>query len=338
MAPPKKTVNKKSALTFANAATRLVGERPSPSSTKTATPPVGENSAGPSAGSEEEVREKQLPVPPEDNSEGMEVEASTGTTSPQEVEKNLLSLRKQYKRSASNLARVKSHLRFVRACASRGSTPKGLRINVRCHALLADLTNIREAFASTGKSAEKDLVGHLIDHYEETSTLLEAEVRGQELAMTQHLRLLPQDSDAARKHRELYTKTLDNIRQQEDKMERGKQRKLDTIQETTNQGTRRGRRRPTGASNEGTRRAAPQGTAADPPPQHDETKLIGLLTSLLEKAAKAQQPQPRPTQALGGQPPPLLPQVAQVPQQPQLQGPGFLPWGRPPYGQPHPQL
>ena len=65
----------------------------------------------------------------------------------------LLALRKAYKSSKSALVSVSSHLQFIEACSQQGKTPKGLTVNVRCSAYLADYSNSR--LSSRRRKAER---------------------------------------------------------------------------------------------------------------------------------------------------------------------------------------
>lgn len=56
----------------------------------------------------------------------------------QREDKSLLSLRQQYKKTKTNIARVTSHLSYLQQCQEQQKTRKGLRVNVRCNALLAE--------------------------------------------------------------------------------------------------------------------------------------------------------------------------------------------------------
>ena len=66
----------------------------------------------------------------------------------------LLTLRKDFKKTPVSLIKAKAHLDFASACSDKGQTPKGLRVNVQCSALLADLT---DKFANTTHMAQGGL-------------------------------------------------------------------------------------------------------------------------------------------------------------------------------------
>ena len=53
----------------------------------------------------------------------------------------LLSLCKDFKKTSVSLIKAKAHLDFASDCSDKGQTPKGLRVNVQCSALLANLTD-----------------------------------------------------------------------------------------------------------------------------------------------------------------------------------------------------
>ena len=56
------------------------------------------------------------------------------------------------------LTKAKSHLSFVSSCKEKGQAPKGLQVNVRCSAFMADMTNIQKHFTETTKEAETGYV------------------------------------------------------------------------------------------------------------------------------------------------------------------------------------
>jgi hypothetical protein len=68
----------------------------------------------------------------------------------------LLALRQKYRRVCNDLARARSHLKFVTESQTKGTTPRGLRINVRCHAFLKRQTNVEEEFKETTRCAEAE--------------------------------------------------------------------------------------------------------------------------------------------------------------------------------------
>jgi hypothetical protein len=71
---------------------------------------------------------------------------TTSTTRPRE---EILTLRQRYRRVCNDLARARSHLNFIRESQSKGTKPRGLRINVRCHAFLKRETKVEDEFKET---------------------------------------------------------------------------------------------------------------------------------------------------------------------------------------------
>ena len=109
--------------------------------------------------SEDEVRPKTTPVPME-------------TESKSKLSDRLLALRKDYKKTSVALAKADAHLNFTSSYQNSKKTPKGLRINVRCSAFLADQTNINHQFTETTEKAEQGYIKHLNTHYEKITTQL----------------------------------------------------------------------------------------------------------------------------------------------------------------------
>ena len=110
--------------------------------------------------------------------------AASSVTEPTSQSSNsLLALRKAYKRSKSALVRVSSHLQFIEACSQQGKTPKGLTVNVRCSAYLADYSNVKAKFTETKGRAESEFSESLRLHYRTAAQRLDSEVQEIEKAM-----------------------------------------------------------------------------------------------------------------------------------------------------------
>ncbi len=56
-----------------------------------------------------------------------------GITNQATERKTLLSLRQQFKKTCTNMARVKSHLNFLAQCRNEEKIPRGLTVNVQCN-------------------------------------------------------------------------------------------------------------------------------------------------------------------------------------------------------------
>ena len=89
---------------------------------------------------------------PMEMSEGVDRQTTVG---------ELLTLRKDYKKVSVQLLKAESHLEFATVCKQKRATPKGLTINVKCSAHLADLTDVKDKFRDTTKAAQNSFVNHL---------------------------------------------------------------------------------------------------------------------------------------------------------------------------------
>jgi hypothetical protein len=152
----------------------------------------------------------------------MDTEETTSSTSDR-----LLSLRKEYKRTSVSLAKATAHLDFVSSCKEREQTPKGLKVNVRCSALMADLTDVKEKFNHTTTLAEGSYVDHLKTHYEEVTTQLQEKKNliSNTMATLQGQATTHENQT----HQDMLTKTDGNIRRLSLDLSNKKKRKLDTI-------------------------------------------------------------------------------------------------------------
>ncbi len=85
----------------------------------------------------------------------------------------LLAGRKKLRKLHSQQLRVNSQLEFLEECHTNSTIPKGLRVNVKCHALLPDYTIVAEKFCRTKETAETGFHTSLMEHYQLTKHKLE---------------------------------------------------------------------------------------------------------------------------------------------------------------------
>jgi len=268
---------------------------------------------------------------------------------------DFVALRQKYKKSRTNLVRIQSHLSFISECYHTTTTPKGLKVNVQCHALLKDLTEVGHRFDNTKSRAEREFVSALHDHYLAVREKLRNEVKDIELAM-QRQALLTQNRDQVKRHEELLQKTVDNITKEEQKLGEKKKRKMELMNQPrpkknrdNNRNGNRGTYNNTNSKNG--KRVASRTTSNNsrsanhnPDTQKSQSQssplppdqLSAIVTEVVKQIRAGMQP---PTQQLPPLPQPLtqqlppLPRVAAnatVQQLPPLLGQGVLP----PYQQP----
>lgn len=79
----------------------------------------------------------------------------------------LLALRQKLKKTKANMVRVESHLEFIHHCVTNKITPRGLKINVNCHALLKSYSKVEEKFSNTTNRAQEEYSQNLLAHYNE---------------------------------------------------------------------------------------------------------------------------------------------------------------------------
>ena len=139
----------------------------------------------------------------------------------------LLKLRKDYKRTSVSLIKAKAHLGFISSCKSQEKTPRGLKINVKCSAFLADHTNILDQFTKTTNAAEKDYVSDLDSHYKKIVTQL---AQKQALLVKTMKTVETQASNEEKEaHQNMLLKTKTNVQKLSSDIEKKKKRKLDHI-------------------------------------------------------------------------------------------------------------
>ena len=264
-------------------------------------------------------------------------------------ENALLTLRKRYKRARCNLMRVNSHLDFIRECQQKQLTPKGLRVNVKCNALLKDLTDVGHRFKETTACAEKQYLEALVAHYQTATTKLEEEKQSIEALMEDTCQRT-RDKKTADTHRELLRKTLDNMDKKEKALDTKKKRKMELMSEPpppkarrpppppqrrgmskANNVTRPNNSRPRTIRNTPTTRP-PTNSVHVNPNLSNEPQVTTLLTGLLNHLNRGYltiNPTVQQQPTLHG-PATNAPNL----QQPQLPGLGFLGWQPPPLSYP----
>ncbi len=144
-----------------------------------------------------------------------------------EDQKSLLALRQQYKKTRTNITRVNSHLTFIDQCIREDKVPKGLRINVRCNALLSDYTNVKDQFKSTKEMAEFEFSEALKNHYKKVKTKLEENLKTLEATMTKELEKA--EDNEKKEHLELMKKTEENIEKHEERLRTRKTQKMEHL-------------------------------------------------------------------------------------------------------------
>ncbi len=149
-------------------------------------------------------------------------------------DKTLLAFRQEYKKVSTCITRANSHLNFIQQCEERENVPKGLRVNVKCNALLTEYTQVKEKFMATKTMAEKDFASHLKEHYSKVLEKLETELKQVQEKMTMKMEQV--GDEEKKNHLELMDKTKENIIKHRDRLVELKKKKLEHL--SSNQGTR----------------------------------------------------------------------------------------------------
>ena len=271
------------------------------------------------------------------------------TTTGEEEEETLLSLRKRYKRTLANLMRVGSHMDFVVECQRKKLTPRGLRINVRCNALLANQTTVSHRFKEITGKTESDYLKALAEHYLTSTKNLEKEKNDLEAAMEAACRGA-RDRKTVDLHRELLQKTIANMDTKEKALDLKKKKKLDGLRAPPPPKTKEPRRQGRGMSRNNRKPPNHQRSRRAPPPNNrprdnnDTTPRPANNTVHVNPNFAPLNQSPQVTALLAGlyshlsspnpyvqQPPPLYGQATYAPclQQPPLYGRGLPGWQQP---------
>ena len=125
------------------------------------------------------------------------------------MERNLLHLRRNWKRHSHTNRAAQLHLDFLTSCAQHDLTPKGLRIKTRCVALAAGRTQVNQAFTSAIRKAEKEIRDVLINHYRDLVQLAEYDLT----TTTTDLDTAEQQAspDTLVRHQQIFKSTQRNI-------------------------------------------------------------------------------------------------------------------------------
>ncbi len=140
---------------------------------------------------------------------------------------DLLGLRQLYKKTVCNFDKVCSHLDFISACSEKSKTPNGLKVRVKCNALLKDLTTVEAKFNDTKYTAEAQFTEALREHYIQAKEQLSREIVKIERNIT--LELENSTQEEAKSHEDMMKKTVDNIKKQQQRLEDTKKRKLEGL-------------------------------------------------------------------------------------------------------------
>jgi hypothetical protein len=231
-----------------------------------------------------------------------------------EHSKDLLTVRRDFKKFSTNLERVNSHLQFIRDCEDKCLTPKGLRIPIKCNAFMAERTEVKRRFTDTIYSAEHQFVSSLKAHYvtcrdglkESLETLQEIENS-----------IVPSaDPAAVEEHQRLMTRTRENLRKTGERLEEKKTRKLELLGKSKTSESKGGKGNDRGGKQHGKgkrsrgkrRKPNSNGPSTSEPlslttpttSQPNETALIEYLGRALRQLG-------------GGQPPSLPPPPSKTP-------------------------
>ena len=239
---------------------------------------------------EEEVA---MEVPEEEQqqllSSGRTTTPSTSATTPplSDVAKALIGARQHLRKLWSKQARVHSHLSFCEACLSRDITARGLQVQTKCNALLADYTNVKERFAIAGRTAEISFKDSLVYHYSTASKKLHLEVLDVERSIVSLLvRATPEERE---EHDKVIQASKESVDREKARLTESKNKKLTFLSLSPNRGRGAGRARGRG------RRGPPQSRGAAVTDHYSDEKLDHLLDALMGRMEQRQgrgQPQP----------------------------------------------
>ena len=122
------------------------------------------------------------------------------------------------------MARMQSHEEFSKTCLEEQKVPKGLRVKVRCNALLAGKTDVAQRFKETAATAENQFTTHVVTHCDKTQGLLMQEIREVERALDDHLQhATPEEREH---HEEMVVNTKAAVVREEERLKSQKERKL----------------------------------------------------------------------------------------------------------------
>ena len=141
--------------------------------------------------------------------------------------KRLLELRQSFRKTMSNLARAQSHLNFSLECEADRITPKGLRCNVHCHALMKETTTVELDFKNISEHAEGGYVSALTTHYASLVEKLTTEAA--KIQEDMRNAVATANPAVAEIHNNLLRKTMENLDNLREKLDAKKTSKMNWI-------------------------------------------------------------------------------------------------------------
>lgn len=147
------------------------------------------------------------------------------------TKERLAYLRSELRKVLLEKGKARAHNTFLNEHIIRGTTPKGLVIDMPCAALRADITTIQEKWTETLTMASKTLTKLLKNHYD---TLLgNIEERRTEITTEITTTLESATQQERSEHHELWTRTLRNIERIIKDIEQKQRDKLKPRRQTT---------------------------------------------------------------------------------------------------------
>jgi len=134
--------------------------------------------------------------------------SDTGSA-PKYTPDKLLELRKKFHRTSSSITQINHHLKFIQDCVSYDIVPKGLQINIKPYAYLANETNIEAKFKRITEKAQASYLEALLDHYGDLQIHHQEELKKIQIELDKaETHLSPEVSIT---HKQLLEKTTENI-------------------------------------------------------------------------------------------------------------------------------
>ena len=267
---------------------------------KTLAPPAADPKTTRSTSDPDEVRENLPSRPQQQVSIPMETEEDAALlldpvvdpSNPPPLSQTGKTLRAsdRFRKVHSQLARVQSHLKFANECLTHNVTPKGLKVNVSCQAMLRDYTNVAVRFQQTLQKAEHDYSNHLLSHYKGTRDQLLVQLAQVEEAIEQALETATPDEKT--EHDDLIKSSLENVEKEMERLKENKLKKLDLLKKpppkgkggASIRGKGRGKGKGKGKAGQGSRPNPPK----QPPRLHKED--LETIMQFLEQRESGRQP------------------------------------------------
>ena len=142
---------------------------------------------------------------------------------------DLLSLRRDYHRAATQTLSATHHLAFLETCLEDSIVPKGLRLQLSPQIYKASASNVAQKIATILGDAEKSIIKALAMHYRYLKREGTKSMKSTDSQMSLFSSSLPPSSSTGKDHEEALEKTKNNLERKKEQLSQRATRKLEAL-------------------------------------------------------------------------------------------------------------